>query len=544
MNDEHNGFKIEAQTGEDSDIRKAAQFGADPDLTGESVSDSVIEMSYADEAKAAGEKTQIRKSMVWDFKSRGEPFLWSFGGALIVGIFMIIGFLILILYNGTLTFYPDRIDVLTLRDGSVIAGEPTRSESFKPTTQELEQLPQETQKQIAAQKGFAKRQLYHIGNFDLYNEDYRWVSDFDITKVTRPTDIFFVERMEWGPFIGTIRSLDLNGKIIPKEDLTLERLRREQQEAARRRNLLHYVERNEIGAINYYLEKGRLELRKAELKNGIDSPQYREAAREIKSSAETLEARYQDLSKEAAGIRDNDARYTITLADAAGREKTLKLSEIVRLYPANLITIPEKLSVYFSRWREFLTQEPREANTEGGVLPAIFGTVCMTILMAIAVAPFGVVAALYLREYAKQGRLVSLVRICVNNLAGVPSIVYGVFGLGFFAYMVGTSIDSLFFPERLPTPTFGTGGLLWASLTLALLTVPVVIVATEEALAAVPQSMREGSLGLWRIQVANDKIYCTSSCNAGYHDRTHSGNGQRRRRSGPVDVGRRCKNGP
>ena len=156
--------------------------------------------------------------------------------------------------------------------------------------------------------------------------------------------------------------------------------------------------------------------------------------------------------------------------------------------------MPQRLGVYFSRWREFLTQEPREANTEGGVLPAIFGTFCMTILMAIAVAPFGVVAALYLREYAKQGRLVSLVRVCVNNLAGVPSIVYGVFGLGFLAYMLGTTIDNIFFPERLPTPTFGTGGLLWASLTLALLTVPVVIVATEEALAAVPQSLREGSL--------------------------------------------------
>jgi phosphate transport system permease protein len=86
------------------------------------------------------------------------------------------------------------------------------------------------------------------------------------------------------------------------------------------------------------------------------------------------------------------------------------------------------------------------------------------------------------------------VRISVNNLAGVPSIVYGVFGLGFFAYIFGGSIDRLFFAERLPNPTFGTGGLLWSSLTLALLTVPVVIVATEEALAAVPQSMREGSL--------------------------------------------------
>jgi phosphate transport system permease protein len=494
MHNEGNGLKIKAQTSGAHDIADTAMPGAGADLTSQSVSNSVRSLPIADRPKASEDRIKIKKSMVWDFKSRGEPFLWPFGGALIVGIFMIIGFLILILYNGILTFYPDRIDLLSLRDGSVIAGELTRSERFRPSSKDLEQLPQEIQNEIAAQKGFATRKLYHTGNFDLYNEDYRWISNFDITKVTRPMDIFFLERMEWGPFIGTIKSLDLNGRIILKDDLTLDMLSRERQEAARRRNLLHYLERNEIGAINHNLEKGRLELRKLELRYGADSPSYQVAAKSINNDSVSLEARYEDLSKEAAGIRDNDARYTITLADAAGREKTMKLSDIVRAYPANILTAPQRLAVYFSRWGEFLTQQPREANTEGGVLPAIFGTFCMTILMAIAVAPFGVVAALYLREYAKQGRLVSLVRICVNNLAGVPSIVYGVFGLGFFAYMVGTTIDNLFFPERLPTPTFGTGGLLWASLTLALLTVPVVIVATEEALAAVPQSLREGSL--------------------------------------------------
>jgi phosphate transport system permease protein len=166
----------------------------------------------------------------------------------------------------------------------------------------------------------------------------------------------------------------------------------------------------------------------------------------------------------------------------------------VRMYPANDLGVLGKLQVYLSRWWEFLTSEPREANTEGGVWPAIFGTAAMTLLLVVLVAPFGIITALYLREYARQGRLVSIVRISVNNLAGVPSIVYGVFGLGFFAYFIGGSIDRLFYPERLPNPTFGTGGLLWSSLTLALLTVPVVIVATEEALAAVPRSMREGAL--------------------------------------------------
>jgi phosphate transport system permease protein len=144
----------------------------------------------------------------------------------------------------------------------------------------------------------------------------------------------------------------------------------------------------------------------------------------------------------------------------------------------------------------FLTEDPREANTEGGIFPAIFGTVMMVLLMSVLVTPFGVIAAVYLREYARQGPFVRLIRIAVNNLAGVPSIVYGVFGLGFFVYFLGGSLDALFFPEALPTPTFGTPGLLWASLTLALLTVPVVIVSTEEGLTRIPRSLREGSLAL------------------------------------------------
>jgi phosphate transport system permease protein len=122
--------------------------------------------------------------------------------------------------------------------------------------------------------------------------------------------------------------------------------------------------------------------------------------------------------------------------------------------------------------------------------------------MSVLSFPLGVIAGVYLRLYAKNGPLLYVVRIAVNNLAGIPSIVYGIFGLGFFVYGIGGSIDSLFYPHRLPTPTFGTGGILWASLTLGLLTVPVVIVATEEGLGAIPRSMREGSyaLGATRFQ--------------------------------------------
>ena len=179
-----------------------------------------------------------------------------------------------------------------------------------------------------------------------------------------------------------------------------------------------------------------------------------------------------------------------------GSELEIPLSKIVRIYQPNSMSVIDDIGFYFTKFSEFLTDDPRESNTEGGIFPAIFGTIMMVIMMSIIVTPFGVIAAVYLKEYAKQGVITRTIRIAVNNLAGVPSIVYGVFGLGFFVYILGGNIDQLFFPEAAPAPVFGTPGLLWASITLALLTLPVVIVSTEEGLSRIPKSIREGSLAL------------------------------------------------
>ena len=430
----------------------------------------------------------------WDFKARGEPFLWGLGGALVIGMLMIVSFIVLILYNGILTFYPSPIEVVTLHDGKSIAGELVRRESYAPPQEVMDKFPDEVRAKISKGGGLVQRYLYRIGNFDLYNEDFRWVNDYDIAHISWPPEMYFFERMEWGPFIGRIKSVQLDEQTLEGGSLSEKQLAEAISGAAKRRARIKELERGEMGALNHYLDKARLELKKVGLTYDEKSPQCLEAQKKYDSLAKELNTKYEELAAVAKTIKDTDAKYTITLEDVQGQDKTLKISEIVRLYPANALTFLDKVRVYFGRWWEFLTENPREANTEGGVMPAIFGTFCMTVLLALAVAPFGVVAALYLREYAKQGKMVSVVRICVNNLAGVPSIVYGVFGLGFFAYVLGGSIDAFFFPERLPNPTFGTGGLLWASLTLALLTVPMVIVATEEALAAVPGSMREGSL--------------------------------------------------
>ena len=208
---------------------------------------------------------------------------------------------------------------------------------------------------------------------------------------------------------------------------------------------------------------------------------------------------FQTRLAQANALRESGAPpssevFQLRLGD--GRLLEMRLADVLRAWQPNRMGFLEKLGHCFGNLWRFLSEWPREANTEGGIFPAILGTVTMVLLMTLMVAPLGVVAAVYLREYAGQGPLVRLTRIAVNNLAGVPSIVYGAFGLGFFVYVLGKSVDRAFYADALPAPTFGTPGLIWASLTLALLTLPVVIVATEEGLVRIPRSQREGSLAL------------------------------------------------
>jgi phosphate transport system permease protein len=426
-----------------------------------------------------------------DLAAKGEPAQWLLGGALVLGISMIAGLLILVFWNGAITFWPKPIEVVRLTNGTVMAGEPVRTESYRVPVDILKALPAPVQKMVNDNKGFTDRTLYKIGNFDFYNDDFKWVSNYEVADRSTPVGMYFLERLEWGVAVGTITKIVADGNDITGDNAGL---LASHATARQRWSKVRHIERSLIGDVNHDIERERLQLRKLALHSEVTSSTYIEAERLANVRITEMRKRYEALAAEAASLKLQNEKSTFTFAEIGGKDKSQKLSDIVRLYAANELSWAEKTRIYFSRWAEFLTDEPREANTEGGVLPAIFGTFTMTLLMVIVVAPFGVMTALYLREYAKQGPLVSAVRISVNNLAGVPSIVYGVFGLGFFAYILGGTIDQLFYPERLPNPTFGTGGLLWSALTLALLTVPVVIVATEEALSAVPRSTREGSL--------------------------------------------------
>ena len=415
---------------------------------------------------------------------RGEPMIWLTGSALGISILMIIGLVIVILTNGLSFFWPKPLELVTLKDGTSFLGEVTNREPI-PNPGQPDHLKRH-------------RILLRVGNRDLYGFDFKWMNEDEIAKRDTPRDAFFVERREYGALIGTPVSVKQGGQVVAADTAATRQALPGLIEAGERdRHAIEAIEKHAIGAINYRIEQARLEDRKLDLvareEPGRDLSSERAAVQaKVAAQQKLFEAKTQEL----ATLMEKAGASSVSFKTAEGGTKDLRALDIYRAYSANELGLGGRLGVYSGRLWEFLTGNPRESNTEGGIFPAIFGTVMMVLLMSIIVVPLGVLAALYLREYAKQGPLVRTVRIAVNNLAGVPSIVFGVFGLGFFVYFVGGGIDRLFFPEALPTPTFGTGGILWAALTLALLTVPVVIVASEEALAAVPRSMREASLAM------------------------------------------------
>ncbi|MDZ7624077.1 MAG: phosphate ABC transporter permease PstA [Ignavibacteriaceae bacterium] len=425
------------------------------------------------------------------FKS-GEIFIWFTGMGLGLSLIMISGLLLLIVVNGKDYFWANEVVQLTKSDGSKILGEIVKEEP----------VPKLNLPDSLWNKGLIRKQL-KIGNRDLYGFDFQWIDEREIIRTEYPEYATTIERMEFGNFYGFIKEILVDGIAEVKgEQIADDKIDSYLDITSSLRDEMKDVEKSQIGRINYNIENLRLQIKKIEFA-GKNSKKDLNKITQIESEIANENKIYETLRSKVDSLNQIALKYTIYCEDVNGRGKTIPLLNIVRVYQPNNMSFLSKLGFSLSKIREFIFDDPRESNTEGGVFPAIFGTVMMVLLMSIFTVPFGVLAALYLREYAKQGPLVRTVRIAVNNLAGVPSIVFGVFGLGFFIYFVGGTIDQLFFPEVLPTPTWGTGGILWASLTLALLTMPVVIVATEEALTQIPRGMREAALALgatkWQV---------------------------------------------
>ena len=427
----------------------------------------------------------------------GDPWIWMVGGGLSISLVMVVGLIMLIAVRGFGHFWPADLVEAEVREArsqetTTLLGEIVETETL--TAVQAKELGLS---ESIGEDELLTRYLFKVGNRDVYGRDFRWVLGPRIVERSKPDTAVMLERREYGNFYGYLVDVRRDGEVIATGHDALEKLKTLLTENRRKVQELEQIDRYEIGAINYRIEQSRLDEKGLDYnRDELSEAEYEARMAEIEAEREAANAEYQELRVERDKLLEELNRTALTMRTADGQEKRMQLSKLVQVSANNAMSVGDKLLYYVERFKDFVTGFPREANTEGGIFPAIFGTITMVMLMSIVVTPFGVIAAIYLREYARQGTFLRIVRISVYNLAGVPSIVFGVFGLGFFVYTMGGSIDDIFYPERSPEPVFGTPGLLWASLTLALLTLPVVIVATEEGLTRIPRAVREGSLAL------------------------------------------------
>lgn len=432
----------------------------------------------------------------------GSPWIWITGGAVSLSLIGVLGLLLLIAWKGLSYFWPAEIyqwQISGAQGQQTVIGQ----------IYDQEQVP--TERLISAghqfdtkPKEFITRYLIKTGNRELYGLDFRWILATDIINQTKPNNLAVIERNKHGNFYGYPVAV-IENEISHSLDHSPLLFEDSLQRALTLSDDARSLQKIDIGAINHQLEKLRLQVRSYELDNNLTE----QKKAQLQAAKNGLNEEYQVLEDKLFALRKQASRDALVVRDMQGQQHTINMANIVSVSYPNTMNFYQKCIQWVSNIFHFISDDPREANTEGGVFPAIFGTVFMVMLMAVIVTPFGVVAAIYLHEYAEKGFVTKMIRIAVINLAGVPSIVYGVFGLGFFVYMLGGSLDQLFYPEALPSPTFGSPGVLWSALTLAILTLPVVIVSTEEGLSRIPSAVRQGSLALgatkaetlWRIVI-------------------------------------------
>ena len=429
-----------------------------------------------------------------NFVGTGQAWVWLTAGSIGVCILLTLGLLLLTMVRGVTHFWPsDLIQAEYRQPGEAVQSVLAEIRSTEEVTRARladAGLP------VSDDQDFYDRLLLKIANRDVLGVDFRYVVSEWLVERTRPEDAAVWERLEWGNLHGFLASVQVDGKTIEGEQAWAA-YEQAQARASKLRHQVEKIERKEIGSINYKIEQLRLEEKRIQI--DAAGAEAEPLARLAEERAK-LRSVFDELNAERAELYEQLERDSMTVRLVDGSEKQVSLGEVVEGYRPNQMSLLGKCWHWLTQVWGFMVEDPREANTEGGIFPAIFGTVLMVLLMSVFVTPFGILAALYLREYASQGAVTRAIRIAVNNLAGVPSIVFGMFGLGFFVYFLGGNIDRLFYPEASPAPVFGTPGILWASLTLALLTLPVVIVATEEGLARIPHSVREASLALGATQ--------------------------------------------
>ncbi|EIL2910105.1 phosphate ABC transporter permease PstA [Vibrio alginolyticus] len=430
----------------------------------------------------------------------GAPWIWLTGGAVSISLLSVLGLLLLIGWKGLTYFWPAplyqwNVAALTpvqgevLHENTILIGQ-VYERSFVPKSY----LPESAAQQLEDDEDFATRLSIKIANRELYPADFISVLQMQLDEPTTPKEWAVIERSSGGYFFGKLVAFQDGDNIYTSDIQSI--LNKKLDDAETLRHEIDSLVVDQLKELGWKLEQLRLEKRKHELNDTLTES----FLKENQTKKEQIEKALATLDLQLDGLRLQLSDYALIAEDMTGSQVSIPLEDILDYWYPNQMSLPDKVMHWGKQVWKFLSEDPRESNSEGGVFPAIFGTVFLVLIMSIIVMPLGVIAAIYLHEYAKNNALTRVIRIAVINLAGVPSIVYGVFGLGFFVYTIGDSIDNVFYAEKLPAPTFGTPGLLWSALTLAVLTLPVVIVTTEEGLTRIPSSVRHGSLALGATQ--------------------------------------------
>ncbi|MCR9921943.1 phosphate ABC transporter permease PstA [Vibrio alginolyticus] len=430
----------------------------------------------------------------------GAPWIWLTGGAVSISLLSVLGLLLLIGWKGLTYFWPAplyqwNVAALTpvqgevLHENTILIGQ-VYERSFVPKSY----LPESAAQQLEDDEDFATRLSIKIANRELYPADFISVLQMQLDEPTTPKEWAVIERSSGGYFFGKLVAFQDGDNIYTSDIQSI--LNKKLDDAETLRHEIDSLVVDQLKELGWKLEQLRLEKRKHELNDTLTES----FLKENQTKKEQIEKALATLDLQLDGLRLQLSDYALIAEDMTGSQVSILLEDILDYWYPNQMSLPDKVMHWGKQVWKFLSEDPRESNSEGGVFPAIFGTVFLVLIMSIIVMPLGVIAAIYLHEYAKNNALTRVIRIAVINLAGVPSIVYGVFGLGFFVYTIGASIDNVFYAEKLPAPTFGTPGLLWSALTLAVLTLPVVIVTTEEGLTRIPSSVRHGSLALGATQ--------------------------------------------
>ncbi|NNN42644.1 phosphate ABC transporter permease PstA [Vibrio sp. 7-5(1-a)] len=430
----------------------------------------------------------------------GAPWIWLTGGAVSISLLSVLGLLLLIGWKGLTYFWPAplyqwNVAALTpvqgevLHENTILIGQ-VYERSFVPKSY----LPESAAQQLEDDEDFATRLSIKIANRELYPADFISVLQMQLDEPTTPKEWAVIERSSGGYFFGKLVAFQDGDNIYTSDIQSV--LNKKLDDAETLRHEIDSLVVDQLKELGWKLEQLRLEKRKHELNDTLTES----FLKENQTKKEQIEKALATLDLQLDGLRLQLSDYALIVEDMTGSQVSIPLEDILDYWYPNQMSLPDKVMHWGKQVWKFLSEDPRESNSEGGVFPAIFGTVFLVLIMSIIVMPLGVFAAIYLHEYAKNNALTRVIRIAVINLAGVPSIVYGVFGLGFFVYTIGASIDNVFYAEKLPAPTFGTPGLLWSALTLAVLTLPVVIVTTEEGLTRIPSSVRHGSLALGATQ--------------------------------------------